>query len=265
MQADVLTVREAAAQLGVSGQRVRQLIGAGSLPARRSSAGWLIRADDIADRNRRARGRPASPRTAWAVLCLLSSALEPEAAEAPPSAVPDSRLRYHAGQVLKAMPDPADDPRRWRALLASRGRAERMWAHPGLVSRLVEDPQVSEGGDRAAVRIGEGLSQAAVRDVYVAESNAERIVESYRLRPDAEGQIMLHVVPSSVPKDLIAMRGGPVPAAAAAADLLDEDDPRARRSALHQLHAMLEAWIDQHKRRSRTRSDNYGYGANRAS
>ena len=241
MQGGVLTVSEAASQLGVSGQRVRQLISAGSLPARRSSSGWLIRADDIADRDRRTSGRPASPRTAWAVLCMLSSALEP-AAEAPPCVVSDSRLRYHALQVLKGMPDPADDPVRWRALLASRGRAERMWAHPGLVSRLVEDPQVSSGGDRAAARIGEGLSQAAVRDVYVAEPNAERIVESYRLRPDPDGQVMLHVVPSSVPKDLIAMRGGLVPAAAAAADLLDEGDPRARRSALRQLQAMLEAW-----------------------
>jgi hypothetical protein len=178
--------------------------------------------------------------------------------------VSDARLRYHALQMLKAMPDPADDPERWRALLASRGRAERMWAHPGLVSRLVEDPQVSEGGDRAAVRIGEGLSQAAIRDVYVAEQSAERIVESYRLRPDPEGQIMLHVVPSSVPKDL-AMRGGLVPSAAAAADLLDEDDPRARRSALRQLRAMFEAWTDQHQVRSPARSGSDGHGANRAS
>jgi excisionase family DNA binding protein len=260
MQADVLTVREAAAQLGISGQRVRQLISAGFLPARRSSSGWLIRADDVARRDRRARGRPASPRTIWAVLCMLSSALEP-AAEVPPCVVSDARLRYHARQMLKAMPDPADDPERWRALLASRGRAERMWAHPGLVSRLVEDPQVSEGGDRAAARIGEGLSQTAIRDVYVAEPNAERIVESYRLRPDPEGQIMLHVVPSNVPNDLTAWRGGLVPVAAAAADLLDEDDPRARRSALRQLGAMLEAWTDQHQVRSPARADSDGHGA----
>lgn len=265
MQADVLTVREAAAQLGISGQRVRQLISAGSLPARRSSSGWLIRADDIAGSDRRGRGRPASPRTAWAVLCLLSSALEPEAAEAPPCVVSDSRLRYHALQVLRAMPDPAEDPERWRALLASRGRAERVWAHPGLLSRLIEDPQVSAGGDRAAARIGEGLSQAAVRDVYVAEPNAERIIASYRLRPDPDGQVMLHVVPSSVPKDLTAIHGGLVPAAAAAADLLDEGDPRARRSALRQLHAMFEAWIGEHQLRSPARSGNDGHGASRAS
>jgi hypothetical protein len=164
--------------------------------------------------------------------------------------VSDRRLRYHAMQVLKAMPDPADNPERWRALLASRGRIERMWAHPGLVSRLVEDPQVSEGGDRAAARIREGLSETGVRDVYIADEHVERIVASYRLRPDPDGQVMLHVVPSSVPQDLMAVGGGVVPAAAAAADLLDEDDPRARRSALRQLSAMLEAVIDDRQLRS---------------
>src|SRR5262245_24102945 len=146
MQADdVLTVREAAARLGVSGQRVRQLISDGSLPARRSSSGWLIEAGDVAGRDRRARGRPASPRTAWAVSCMLSSSLE---AEAPRCKVSDPRLRYQALQVLKAMPDPSDNPERWRALLASRGRVDRKWAHPGLVQRLIGDPQVSAGGDR---------------------------------------------------------------------------------------------------------------------
>jgi hypothetical protein len=179
--------------------------------------------------------------------------------------VPDPRLRYHALQVLKAMPDPTVNPQRWRALLASRAQAKRMWGHPGLVSRLVEDPQVSAGGDQAAARIGEGLSQTEVRDIYVAEPNAERIIESYRLRPDPDGQVMLHVVPSNVPKDLIAMHGGLVPAAAAAADLLDEDDPRARRSALHQLRAMLEAWTSEHQLRSPSGSDNDGHGANRTS
>lgn len=264
MQADVLTVREAAARLGVSGQRVRQLISAGALPARRSSSGWLIRTEDIADKDRRARGRPASPRTAWAVLCMLSSGpIEPGAG--PPCVVSDPRLRYRAVQVLKAMPDPTEDPKRWQALLASRGRAERMWAHPGLMSRLVEDPLVSAGGDRAAVHIGEGLSQTEVSDLYVAASDVQRIVASYRLRPDPDGQVMLHVVPSSVPQDLIGMRGGLVPAAAAAADLLEEGDPRARRSALRQLRAMLQVWIDQHQLRSPARSGNDGHGTHRTS
>src|SRR5258708_26289931 len=92
MDADVLSVREAAEQLGVSSARVRQLVSAGSLPARRSSAGWLIGADAVADRSGSARaGRPASPRTVWAILCILSSALAPDAANPPGCLVGDRR------------------------------------------------------------------------------------------------------------------------------------------------------------------------------
>jgi hypothetical protein len=196
---------------------------------------------------------------------MLSSAIEPEAAQAHPWAVSDPRLRYHAMHVLKAMPDPADNPERWRALLASRARVERMWAHPGLMSRLIEDPQVSVGGDLAAARIGEGLSETGVRDLYLAEQDAERVVARYRLHPDPDGQVILHVVPSSVPEDLIAVSGGLVPAAAAAADLLDEDDPRAQRSARRQLGAMLEALIGERQLRSPARSGDDAHGADHAS
>src|SRR5258708_6498012 len=111
MDADVLSVREAAEQLGVSSARVRQLISAGSLPARRSSAGWLIRADAVAHRSGSARaGRPASPRTAWAILCILSSALAPDAANPPGCMVGDRRLRPPAPPVRRPGAPPAGRP-----------------------------------------------------------------------------------------------------------------------------------------------------------
>ena len=242
MDADVLSVREAAEQLGVSSARVRQLIVAGSLPARKSSAGWLVRADAVADRSGSARaGRPVSPRTAWTILCVLSSALATDAAKPPGCMVGDRRLRHHALQLLRAMPDPADDPRRWRILLASRGRAERMWAHPGLLSKLCNDDRISAGGDKAAAHVGEGLSRTSRCDLYVAGSDVKDIVARYRLRPDSDGQVRLHVVPEGVPRELIPGGPGIVLPAAGAADLLDENDPRARRSALLQLSAMFAA------------------------
>jgi excisionase family DNA binding protein len=253
-----MSVREAAAQLGISSQRVRQLINAGSLPARRSSAGWLISADAVAGRSGSARvGRPVSPRTAWAALCMLSSALEPDLAEPPACVIRDRRLRHHVLQLLRAMPDPADDLGRWRLLLGSRGRAERMWAHPGVSSRLSDDERVRVGGDIAAAHVGEGLSRVPVSDLYVAEPDVEELVADYRLRPDPDGQIRLHVVPASVPHELIPGAAGLVHPAAAAADLLDENDPRARRSALLQLRAMLTALMNRNKHpiRSSTKSE----------
>jgi excisionase family DNA binding protein len=242
MDADVLSVREAAEQLGVSSARVRQLISAGSLPARRSSAGWLIRADVVADRSGSARaGRPVSPRTAWAILCVLSSALAPAAAKPPGCMAGDRRLKHQALQLLSAMRDPADDPGRWRMLLSSRGPTERMWAHPGLLSKLCCDGRISAGGDRAAAHVGEGLSRTRLCDLYVAGSDVKDIVARYRLRSDPDGQVRLHVVPEGVPRELILGGPGVVLAAAGAADLLDEGNPRARRSALLQLSEMFAA------------------------
>ncbi len=218
MEADVLSVCEAAAQLGISSQRIRQLINTGSLPARRSSAGWLISADALAGRSGSARvGRPVSPRTAWAALCMLSSALEPDLAEPLACVIRDRRLRHHVLKLLSAMPDPADDLGRWRL----------------------------------------------VSDVYVAEPDVEELVADYRLRPDPDGQVRLHVVPESVPPELIPGPAGLVHPAAAAADLLDENDPRARRSALLQLRAMLTALMNMNKHPigSATKSEGDVHGA----
>jgi excisionase family DNA binding protein len=255
MEADVLSVREAAAQLNVSSQRVRQLIIAGSLPARRSSGGWLIRADAVARRSGSARaGRPASARTAWAALCLLSSALNHGPAGPAGCVIRDRRLRHHVVQLLCAMPDPVEDPEPWRLLLGSRGREERMWAHPGVLSNLARDAQVREGGDRAAAQVVEGLSKGPIRDLYVAESDVEELVARYRLQHDPDGQVRLHVVPESVPRELIPGPAGRVHPAVAIADLLDENDARARRSALIQLRAMVAALLstDRHRIRSLT-------------
>lgn len=272
MEPDVLTVREAAERLGVSSQRVRQLIYDGSLPARRASAGWLIPASAVTDRARTSPpGRPSSPRTAWAVLELLSAAAPASTAAAVSiiasgyvanvasdifveglkdaevlqgsKVVSDRRLRHHALRLLRTMPDPVEDTDRWRTLLASRGRAQRMWAHPGVLPRLEDDPRVSVGGADAASHIGDGLSRVGQLDLYVSESDLNSLVSEYRLRSDTYGQVVLRVVPSSVPDDLAPQRGESVPAAAAAADLLEEGDPRAEHAALAQLRAMRNALV----------------------
>ena len=269
MEDGVLSVREAAEQLGVTSQRVRQLIADGSLQARRSSAGWLVRAQAVADRARsKRRGRPASPRTAWAVLGLLSAAVDAADMTEPPvdaqnrsdshpfppaaggsisetplasQVIADRRLRHHVLQLLDAMPDPADDIGRWRTLLSSRGPSERMWVHPGVLPRLVSDPDISVGGDEVASTVGEGLSRTEKLDLYVGAHDLGSVVSNYLLRPDENGQVVLHVVPDSVPRALMPQRGGPVPIAAAAADLLEEDDPRASHAAVLQLRTMRNA------------------------
>ena len=78
---------------------------------------------------------------------------------------------------------------------------------PGLLSNLCSDDRISVGGDRATARVGEGLSRVGLCDLYVAGSDVKDIVAQYRLRPDLDGQIRLHVVPEGLPRELTS--GGP--------------------------------------------------------
>jgi hypothetical protein len=60
----------------------------------------------------------------------------------------------------------------------------------------------------------------------------------------------MHVIPASVPAGLSARNGQHVPAAAAAADLLEDEDPRARRAAIVQLGMMRDGLFNLLERRS---------------
>jgi excisionase family DNA binding protein len=245
---EVLTVHEAADVLGISMQRVRQMIYAGQLDARRSSGGWLIEADAVVERSERLhRGRPPEPQTAWSAVAMLAAAsacaLQPRS-ECPASAaqvVPDRRLRHRILRVLSSLPDPVADDAPWRRLLSTRGHARRVWVHPGVLDRLAADPKVSTGGI-GAMADHDGLTMGPGRlDVYVHEADADDLIRRYRMRDDRDGQVYLIIVPSSVPPELAPARGSPVPAPAAASDLLEEKDPRARHAGALELRSCLDA------------------------
>ena len=67
-------VVEAAERVGVSQHRLRHLIRAGELPARRVAGRWVLDSADV-DRYAQGRrpGRPLSPRVAWGLVDLLES------------------------------------------------------------------------------------------------------------------------------------------------------------------------------------------------
>lgn len=246
---EVLSVHEAADMLGISMQRVRQMIYAGQLGARRSSGGWLIEADAVIERSDRLhRGRPPEPRTAWSAVALLAAAsacaseLRSECTVSAAQVVPDRRLRHRILRVLSSLPDPVADDAPWRRLLSARGHARRMWVHPGILDRLASDPAVSAGGIAAMPADREGLTVGPGRlEIYVHEDDTDDLISRYRMREDRDGQVDLISVPSSVPPELAPDRGSPVPAPAAASDLLEEKDPRARHAGAIELQFCLNA------------------------
>jgi len=242
-----LSVREAADALGVSVQRVRQLIRAGRLAARRSSAGWLVLEQAVAGRlDNVSNGRPAEPRTVWAAIALLAAASDQvspsgegkQAAEV----VADRRLRHRVLRMLDDLPDPVEDAAPWMRLLSSRGRVRRMWAHPGVVDRVFADRRVARSEELTVVLRGEGLAGGPRRlPGYVSASDVDDLIRDYRLLDDPDGQVVLLVVPADVPAELAPVPGLPVPAPAAIADLLAEDDVRARNSAVRRLRDIQQA------------------------
>ena len=242
----VLNVREAAQALGVSPQRVRQMLVAGDLVGRRSSAGWMIEAEAVQCRvGRVAVGRPVAATTAWAVIALLEAGASTEGGDTAGETVGgviDRRLRHRARRLLGTLPDPSVDLDSWRVVLRARGRARRWWGHPGILARLADDPRCSRGGDVAVQAAGDGLAGGSHRlVVYVHAAEVENLICRYRLREDPDGQVTVVVVPGSVPAGLGPQPGRLAPAAAAAGDLLDEADPRARQAGVHQLQALLQA------------------------
>lgn len=235
-EAQVLSTAEAAAALGVSRERIRQLAASGALRARRSSAGWLIPADAVAERSGAHPGRPVSPRTAWAVLRVLD--------ELRSESIPDRRLRHRARELVRALPDPVDNPSAaWRRVLAPRAQPERFWAHPGVLDELAADGRLSVGGS-TAIQERAGLSDAAIRTYYVGRGDLDAAVGDYALRVDVEGELLLEIVPPGAHDALVPKPGEPVAAPVAAADLLEEADPRAQAAGARVLRACWRSTIE---------------------
>lgn len=233
VQGEVLSVREAAGQLKISPQRVRRLIHDQLLPARKTTAGWLVEADAVRARaGHEPKGRPVAAVTAWAVLRILAD----------PQAAVERRLRYRARQLISALPAPSEDPRLWAVVLGGLSQNYRFWAHPGVVSALEADARVSRGG---AGLIGDAGLSPARRDaeVYLRESDLSAVIAQYRLRPDPAGAVVLHVIPDGVTAQLGPVQGEPVPGLVAAARLLDEADPRLRAVAVRELTAAWTGYL----------------------
>jgi hypothetical protein len=131
---DWLTPTEAGDKLGISAERVRQLIKSGQLSGRRSSGGWLVPASALSNVQLPGPGRRAAPQTAWSVIAILAAAQDGTAH--PENVIPDRAAVQRLLKMIAALPDPPLDIAPWKRLLAARGRASRMWVHPGVLPNV---------------------------------------------------------------------------------------------------------------------------------
>lgn len=235
---------EAAPLLNVEPRQVRRLAAAGVLPARRSSAGWLVDAEAVRRRAGRQHepGRPLSSFAAWQLLCILA-VLDAQAARnddhelaaarallQPLAPMQRSRLRARLADLA-----PAGELAR-----ALRGRAQRhrVAAHPGLVRRILADPRVRPGGAAAAAEQGMGIAAGSAAPLaYLSAHDEPGLRAEFMLNDDPAGNLDLAVIPGDVAQKLSDW-GRPMPPIVAAIDLLDDPDARSRDVAQAWIHRL---------------------------
>jgi excisionase family DNA binding protein len=211
----MLGVAEAAAELGVSERRVRQMLADGVLDGERIGRAWVIDAGQLrsAGHLRPKVGRPWSAASAWALLALA------DGKELELSPVERSRAKKRLAEGLA----------RAVGRLAARAELHRFYAHPSVIDRLAQAPKIVRGGVSAAVEHKVDLLAQDGFDGYIRASDLDSLVSRFALEGDAERpNVVLRVVDDAVWPFREGQRAAD--RAVVAVDLLESDDARSRRS-----------------------------------
>lgn len=210
---ELLSVPDAARLLRVDPSRVRALLSAGQLAGDKIGGRWLVSDASIRARQEKApgRGRRLKPANAWAVLALASGAEAPWVSAGDRSRLA-ALLRQRGFQNLVGRLD-------------ERAIAEPYYAHPGVLSALRQDGVLVPAGVHAERDRGPRLLAGDEVDAYVAPSDRARLVGEFALQPSDEANVVLRVLPEG----LWPFENRRMPLAAAAVDLAEMPDARARR------------------------------------
>lgn len=213
----LIGVADAAAELGISERRVRQMLADGTLRGGRIGRVWVIdRAslDLVADRSTSA-GRPWKAASAWAVLALA------DGREIEGSAVARSRARRRlAGGLLPLV-----------ERLRARATTRRFYGHPSVLDRLPGPARAVRTGLSATGEHRLDLIAIGGYEAYIPESDIAEVARRFALIEGAERpNIVLRAVEDEVwpfrPDEEVA----PIPVVAL--DLLDANDDRSQRLAM---------------------------------
>jgi excisionase family DNA binding protein len=211
MVTDLRSVAQVASELGVTPERVRQLIQTGALPAVRVGDRWVI---DDGMPVRRQEGRPWSEAAAWGLLWMAAGRPAPWL-----SVKQRQRVRMRMVEGVPAHVDRLS------------ARAKQLWfrAHPSALPRLVSDCRLVDSGLSVAGVVGADLVVADRVEGYVRSSDLISLIAEYGLEPVAPGQGNL--VLRSVSEVWPFVDGeGVAPALVVALDLMDSPDARTSRA-----------------------------------
>ena len=196
MASELVSLADASAMLGVSAERVRQLVVAGDLPGVRFGNAWAVPKDAVLARRHQAnrRGRPLSPKRAWT-------------------------------EILTGQIDLAASGR-----YRDRAQPIRYRTSAGDVDYLKDDQDTLTSGVTAAVAYGQLLAiDDAPAQFYLPTTALERLLEAVVAIADPLGAVVLRVVPADAWAVLHRSQGRGstlAPSAAVALDLMESGDPR---------------------------------------
>jgi excisionase family DNA binding protein len=196
MSDDLLSVSEAAKQLGVDPSRVHHRIREGSLPARKIGNRWAIDSHDVLRVNHHAGpGRPLSAKSAWALLAVAANSQAVDELRPPDRSKARARLR----ELLADASSRAElDVAAAQVERALGNRAERRLfiASPRDLPDVLNDDRVHPSG----VSLPESnMSAGSVAEGYVSAEYLDALVDDYLLSPASRDRanVVLHVVGAS--------------------------------------------------------------------
>ena len=219
----MISVLEAADELGVSGRRVHQMLSDGRLAGERVGRSWVLdqKAVQQAARCRVPAGRPWCPSSAWDVLAMASGI------EIDGSAVD----RFRACQRLEDGIGPLV------AKLASRAECHQLYAHPSVLGALMEHPGIVASGVSALGSHNVDLVAVDQAEGYIRRSELASLIDEYALDNAADRpNIQLRVVDDEYWPFEPGQRHAPLPIVAV--DLLDSADERSRRAGQELLNRL---------------------------
>jgi hypothetical protein len=234
-----LSVREAAAELGVSPSAVRQLIAQGQVRSSKFAGRVVVDPDHLRQVGAATRpvGRPFSPAAAWVLLRLLAGQ---QPGPVSPSRL--SQLRHHLR---------FDDPQHLAGRLRKRADLAFYHVHPSLLGDLAAEPGCVLAGRSAAERVGADLAgDGGPLEVYLAPARADRLAHEYAADLDVSVGVANAVVRNVEPGHVPLHEPGVAAAPVVALDLIESGEARAIGAGWSLWHDRLNAWrkLDAHGR-----------------
>lgn len=230
-----ITAGEASHRLGVSAQRIRQLIASGDIHAERHGHVWAIDPRSVDDYERRRRptaGRSLSPTMAWAaMLSNFGTAVDDELAIA---------FDLHGTERSRLAQLRERQPGDWRWLAHRRATTARFNTFDAFLNRIeVLDDVVRTGVSALADHDVDLIAHERHLDVYVPANVANELAKTMRLEPRSSGNLTLRAIPDLDEAGFI-MRRNVMPRSVVAVDLLNDADERTARAGADLIQAILD-------------------------